>query len=166
MIVSLTEYLATCYHPDREYVDGQLFERNVGEWDHSWLQRELLLFFAQFRKQLGLLAVPELRVQVKPTRFRIPDVSVVRGNPGEQILTRPPFICIEVLSPDDSMTSMQEKIDDYLVFGVENIWIIDPRRKKAFWADSTGIHEAAEGVLRATGAALSIDLSTLWPEQQ
>jgi hypothetical protein len=37
-LVSLSEYLATIYRPDCEYVDGELLERNVGEWDHSRLQ--------------------------------------------------------------------------------------------------------------------------------
>ena len=31
----LSEYLATSYRPDREYVDGEVKERNVGEYDHS-----------------------------------------------------------------------------------------------------------------------------------
>lgn len=60
------------------------------------------------------------------------------------------------------MSSMQERIDHYLIFGVENIWIIDPRRKRAFWADSMGIHEARDGVLRDFGAAVSMDLAAMW----
>jgi hypothetical protein len=37
-VVTLSEYLATSYRPDCEYLDGELLERNVGEWDHSRLQ--------------------------------------------------------------------------------------------------------------------------------
>jgi len=36
--VPVEEYLRTTYHPDREYVEGQLVERNVGEYFHSLLQ--------------------------------------------------------------------------------------------------------------------------------
>ena len=32
---AVKEYLRTTYHPDREYVDGHLVERNVGERDRS-----------------------------------------------------------------------------------------------------------------------------------
>jgi Uma2 family endonuclease len=163
-LVSVGEYLATHYRPDQEYIDGELLERNVGEWSHSRLQRGALRHFIQYEESLGFEAFPEWRVQVTPTRFRVPDVTVVRGNPAEQILTHPPFLCIEILSPEDSMTSMQERIDDYLHFGVENVWIIDPRRKKSFWADNSGIHEAANGVLRASGAPIEMDLATMWPE--
>jgi Uma2 family endonuclease len=162
-LLSVGEYLATSYRPDQEYIDGQLLERNVGERNHSHLQLEILLYFAQFRESLGLWPFPELRVQVKPARFRVPDVTVVRGYPSEQILTHPPFLCIEILSPDDSMTSMQEKMDDYLAFGVENIWIIDPRRKKAFWVDGAGLHTAADGSLHAD--PVQMDLAAMWPTE-
>ena len=164
-LVSVGEYLSTSYRPDQEYIDGRLLERNVGEWDHSWMQGEILASLLPYRQSLSLFAVPELRVQVKPTRFRVPDVTVVRGRPSEQIITRPPFLCIEVLSPDDSLTSMQERIEDYLTFGVQNLWIVDPRRKKAFWVDALGIHEAAGSVLRATGESVEMNLTGMWPSE-
>jgi Uma2 family endonuclease len=161
-LVSLSEYLATSYRPDRDYVDGELLARNVGEWDHSRLQALLLKHLLQYEDKSGLLAAPEQRVQVNASRFRIPDLCVVRGDPGEQILTRPPLLCIEILSPDDKMSSMHERIDDFLAFGVENVWIFDPRRKKAYWADSSGVHEANTGILEAAGAPIRIDLHILW----
>ena len=33
--LSLLEYMKTSYRPDREYVDGELLERNVGKWEHA-----------------------------------------------------------------------------------------------------------------------------------
>jgi hypothetical protein len=33
--VPVEEYLRTTYHPDMEYLEGQLVERNVGEYFHS-----------------------------------------------------------------------------------------------------------------------------------
>jgi Uma2 family endonuclease len=87
----------------------------------------------------------------------VPDVCAVRGNPGEQILTRPPLLCVEILSPDDSMSSMQERIDDYVAFGTENVWILDLRRKRAYWADMVGVHEVTDGVLEMREAPIRID---------
>jgi Uma2 family endonuclease len=162
----MSEYLAANYRPDREYVDGELVERNVGEWDHSRLQALLLGQLLQYEDALGFLAVPEQRVQVKASRFRVPDVCVVRRNPGEQVLRQPPLICIEILSPEDSMTSMQERIDDYVAFGIPDIWIFDPRRRKAYWADQSGVHQARGDVLTATGAPVRIDLADLWSRLQ
>jgi len=39
--ISLIEYMKTSYRPDREYIDGELFERNVGNWEHARLYRLL-----------------------------------------------------------------------------------------------------------------------------
>ncbi len=161
-LVSVGEYLATSYRPDQEYIDGRLFERNVGEWNHSLLQKWILAHCILHWEPLGFVAMPELRVQVKPTRFRVPDITVVRSDPGQQILTSPPFLCVEVLSPADSMTAMQEKIEDYLTFGVENLWIVDPRSKKTFWVDAMGTHEAEDAILRAE--PFEMNISMMWPK--
>ena len=36
--IPVSEYLDTTYRPDREYVDGELRERNVGKWEHARMQ--------------------------------------------------------------------------------------------------------------------------------
>src|SRR4051794_16065793 len=123
-LVSVEEYLNTSYESDCDYVDGEIVERNVGEWDHSRLQGAFIGYFRQAEKQTGLLVAPELRVQVMPTRFRVPDVCLVMApGPQEQILRTPPFLCIEILSKDDRYSATQEKIDDYLNFGVKYVWV-------------------------------------------
>jgi hypothetical protein len=37
--------MQTSYRPDREYVDGELLERNVGKWEHGRIQSLLALWF-------------------------------------------------------------------------------------------------------------------------
>ena len=112
-LVSLQEYLTTTYRPDCDYVDGVLFERNVGQKDHSKLQGAALLWFYARRQELRLTAFIEQRIQVSTRRFRIPDVCVLNlPEPDEQIFTQPPYICIEVLSPEDTFPRMQERFDD------------------------------------------------------
>jgi Uma2 family endonuclease len=161
-LISVSEYLTTSYRPDCDYVDGELVERNVGERDHSWLQGEILDALRPYRLSLGLFSLPEQRVQVKPKRYRVPDVTVTRGRLDEAIVRTPPFLCVEVLSQEDSMSSMQERIDDYVSFGVENIWILDPIRKKAFWADADGTYPSRDGVLHTKGGELTVDFGPLW----
>jgi Uma2 family endonuclease len=114
IVVPLSEYLETSYRPDCEYLDGELLERNVGEWDHSRLQMLLSRYLSNHEKQWGIIVVPEQRVQIKATRFRVPDISVLAGSaPAGPILVEPPFLCIEILSRNDRMEEMQERIDDY-----------------------------------------------------
>lgn len=50
--------------------------------------------------------------------------------PAGRVVTEPPFLVIEVLSPDDRMKRMEEKIDDYIRFGIRFIWVIDPKTGK------------------------------------
>ena len=106
-VISVEEYLATSYRPDCDYVDGRIEERNLGEFDHGSLQTAIAIYFGTRQKQLGITVVVEQRVQVSPTRFRIPDVCVVLGKTNEQIFRTPPFLCIEVLSPEDRLSRVR-----------------------------------------------------------
>lgn len=96
-LISVEKYLNTSYSPDREYVDGEILERNVGEKEHSKLQMALLMLLAKHGYPKGFKIWPEQRVQVRATRFRIPDVCVTVGEPDEPVFTTPPLICIETI---------------------------------------------------------------------
>lgn len=143
-LVSVHEYLSTSYRPDCDYVDGVVLERNLGEYDHARLQMAVSAFYYLRRKEWGIRVVPEQRVQVSTTRFRVPDVCVVLGEPGEQIFRSPPFICIEVLSKDDRLSEMRERVQDYLTFGVPYIWILDPATRQAWRCIPEGTQEVSE----------------------
>src|SRR5579872_3328065 len=106
-LISVEEYLATSYSPDCDYVDGELIERNLGTRDHSTLQGELFAWFRDRRRELRLRAFPEQRIRVSARRFRIPDVCVYTlPIPDEQVFTQPPYICVEVLSPEDTLSRL------------------------------------------------------------
>jgi hypothetical protein len=76
-LVSVAEYLHTSYDPDCDYVDGEVLKRNMAERDHSELQGELLLYFRDHRREWNTYAFVEQRVQVGPTRFRVPDLVFI-----------------------------------------------------------------------------------------
>jgi Uma2 family endonuclease len=159
--VSLDEYLSTVYDPDCEFVDGELIERNMGESDHSALQGIIFaLLFNQSRKS-GIYVFPELRVQVAATRYRIPDITVTTQKVRGRILREPPFLCIEVLSPEDRASRMELKIDDYLTFGVKHIWLMDPRRKKAWSYTSEGKRESS-AILTTSEPRLTVSLDEIF----
>jgi len=158
--VSVREYLSTSYRPDCDYVDGLVVERNLGQYDHGRLQGAVFLYFEVRRKQWGLRAVPEQRVQVSATRFRVPDVCVVKGEPTEQIFRTPPFICIEILSPDDRLMAMHQRVQDYLKFGVPYVWILDPASRKAYRSTPGALTEISE--LRAEDPEIVVPLQALF----
>lgn len=162
-LISVDDYLNTSYSPDREYIDGAIVERNLGEKTHSGIQRELIIYLGARRKKLGIEVYPEQRVQVSPTRFRIPDVTVVKASqPQDEIFRLPPHLCIEILSKDDTMEYMQEKIDDYLRFGVPYIWIINPKNRKGYVVTSAGMVEAKSRVLETENSDLTVPLDVLF----
>jgi Uma2 family endonuclease len=162
-LISVEEYLASTFRPDCDYVDGHIEERNLGELSHSRIQGRLVVFLARYEEPLGIEVLPEIRVQVKPQRFRIPDVCIVLGNPDEEILTRPPFLCIEVLSPEDRMSRVKERINDYFEMGVPYAWVLDPQTKKAFRAiPGDGLQEVTDGVLRTENPVLEVPLSEIF----
>lgn len=162
-LVSVDEYLHTNYDPDRDYVDGEILERNLGEKTHSAIQGNLIYCFRLRRGEWGILAYPEQRVQVAPTRFRVPDVTVVKISQEQgEVFQNPPFLCIEILSKDDTMEYMQEKIDDYLRFGVPYVWIISPRNRKGYIVTTDGMVEAKSGILETKNPAISIPLADLF----
>lgn len=126
MLVPVEEYLSTSYDPDREYVDGRLIERNVGELDHSFVQG----FIYSALSMRGLHAFVELRTQIRARQFRVPDVLATLQMPKSRFVTEPPYIVVEILSPDDRASEMADKIDDYLDLGVPNIWVVEPRKRR------------------------------------
>ncbi len=159
------EYLHTTYRPNCDYVDGEVLERSMGEQSHARLQLLLASFFRFHRDTWRLRALAEQRVQVKATRFRIPDVCVVwRSDPNEEVLRTPPLLCIEVLSSDDSLRSLQERVQDYLEMGVTSIWAVDPWNRVAYYASTQGYLQPTDGYLRLPGTEAAVSLEELFHE--
>jgi Uma2 family endonuclease len=146
-LVSLEEYLNTDYSPDREYVAGQLLERNVGERPHSRVQSNFNHFLQN--RNPNIYVWPEVRVRTSPTRIRIPDICVTLDDPGTDIFETPPFLCIEVLSPGDDISRTIEKLEEYAAMGVAHLWLVDTRLRKAFTYSNRCLQEVTTGELRA-----------------
>ena len=161
--VSLEEYLHTIYEPDCEYLDGELVERNMGETYHGSLQGLITSWLIQRRKQFGIQVASETRVQITPRRFRVPDIVVTVGKLKGCILREPPFLCIEILSPEDRASRIQVKIDEYLAFGVHYVWLIDPEERRAWSFTSEGRREATD-VLSTTNPDIQLPLGDLFAE--
>jgi len=162
-LVSVEEYLRTSFpDADREYVDGRIVERNVGRIDHSHVQTAIARYLGNHYAKRVWVGV-EVRVQVKKTRFRIPDVTVVLGGmPEGEIIQTPPAIAIEVLSPDDRAGYLEEKIADYLTFGIPYVWLINPETHRAFVHTPQGSREVKDGVLRAESVNIEVPLTEIF----
>jgi Uma2 family endonuclease len=76
--------------------------------------------------------VPEFRSKTTATRYRLPDVSLLLAAPTTSYLVDAAFLAIEILSKDDGMPDLLEKLEEYEQKGVLNIWLIDPRRQNMY----------------------------------
>ncbi|MBM3775366.1 MAG: Uma2 family endonuclease [Acidobacteria bacterium] len=166
-LFSVEEYLRTSYEPDREYLEGEVLERNVGEISHSYCQTYIAGLLVSRSVAAGVYPLVEVRVQVSARRFRVPDVVVVkRPLPAGRIITTPPLIVIEILSPEDRYGYMQDKLADYFDFGVPNVWLIDPERRRGFVCTRRGLEEPADGVLRTQDGAIELPAAEIFAPPQ
>jgi Uma2 family endonuclease len=132
--VPLEVYLRSSYEPDAEYVDGVIEARPMGEYDHAAWQKAILAYLHEHRQEWNIRVLPELRVQISRSRYRVPDVTVLdRDLPIEQIITVPPIAVFEILSPDDTMSRILMKLGDYEQMGIANIFVIDPASDKQYF---------------------------------
>jgi Uma2 family endonuclease len=162
-LIPVSEYLRTMYHPDCDYVDGEVQERNLGEQDHSDLQTRLAVLLCAPQNEVYLWVNTELRVQVKPTRFRIPDVCVRRSTaPSEQIVRTPPLLCIEVLSPEDTVARTRARVRDFLDMGVLQVWVVDPSTRSVMVFAGTTMVEHSDGELQVPETPVAISLPEIF----
>ena len=163
-LVPLQEYLETSYRPDRDWIDGEVKERNMGEGQHANVQGFFIRVIGNHAIEWQVRVYPEQRVQTSMEHYRIPDICVTRRSaPFEAIVRTPPLLCIEILSREDRMSEMQERVEDYLGMGVEIVWLVDPRRRKAFVNDAQGLREAVEE-LTVPGTAIRVAVTEVFAE--
>lgn len=159
-VLSLAEYLDTNYRPDREYIDGELRERNVGKWEHARVQWLLANWFGARESLWKVSGSTEQRIRISHTRVRIPDLVVLRPGPQPDILVDPPLLVIEILSPDDTYSDTQERAQDYLRMGVACLWIIDPKTRSGRMC--TGVDWIAATRLTVPATDLYVDLDIIF----
>ena len=157
-LMPVDEYLRTSYKPACEYRDGVLTQKSMPTWKHAALQLQigsiLLRLFPGFRPG------SELTVRPRKSRYLVPDVAVQRRDRiQDPYPTEPIHLCIEILSPDDRMSEMIAKGEEYLAWGVPMVWIIDPVNQVA-WEFSLNrpLHEVpANGSLTAPEISVPLD---------
>jgi Uma2 family endonuclease len=141
-------------------VDGELRERNVGKWEHARLQLLLAAWFYQHEKEWGITGSTEQRTKVSRNRVRVPDLTFMIAGPQPDVLTEPPLLIIEILSPDDTYSDTQERAQDYRQMGVQTVWIIDPKTRTGRMCSGAEWTEAKRLVV--AGTPLYVDLDEIF----
>lgn len=163
-LISIEEYLKTAYHPDCDFVDGHLEERTMGTPKHSLLQMQLGYWFISHQADWRVRVMSEVRTRVSKTRVRLPDVCLVpmEGASVGEVRVTPPLLAIEILSPDDRMNRVIERLDDFLAMGVEHLWVLDPEERTAYTYSASGLQLVKTAELRMAGSPIYVNLAELF----
>ncbi len=158
-LLPVAEYLDTSYSPDREYRDGVLVERNVGDKQHARLQAKLTMYLGRHEEQWNIEVYTELRVKVREKWYPIPDVCVYALPDFEgRYPERPPLLWVEILSHDDRMVDVWAKAAELVANGVPFVWIIDPETLESELRTATGVQPVTDKTLRLPDSPIVIPL--------
>jgi Uma2 family endonuclease len=67
-------------------------------------------------------------------------------------------------SPEDRMGRVRERVNDYLAFGVQHVWVLDPASREGFVADVSGFHAPSDQVLSIPGTPVHLPLPQIFAE--
>jgi hypothetical protein len=78
--------------------------------------------------------------------------------PNEPVFTSPSYLYVEVMSPEDTMAGLQDRVDEYLKFGVPNIWVLDPWKHRGWRVTEAGWATATDGIMRTADGKVAMPL--------
>ncbi len=156
-LIPVDEYLRTSYKPNCEYRDGVLTQKPMPTLKHGLIQSRISqLLLNDFR---DFLTGSEVTVRLRENRYLVPDLAVLRKDPTQDPYpTQPIHLCVEILSPDDRLSEMIAKGEEYHAWGVQMVWIIDPVNQVAWeFSPNRPLHEVpADGSLTAPEIAIPL----------
>ena len=79
-------------------------------------------------------------MKLRPRLYRIPDAAVFLGSEPPAVPDTPPLVAIEILSADDRMPEVLDKLREYRAWGVPHIWLVDPESRWMYIYDD-GLRE-------------------------
>jgi Uma2 family endonuclease len=142
--ITAEQYLHMTFEHDAEFVRGEIVERSMPDNIHSLIQFLILMEIGRLIRTHPLFPRPELRLRLAAEVYRIPDISVFAGEPPKQnVPSTPPLLVIEILSKDDRHHNLMEKLEEYRVWGVPNIWVVDPLAKRLSAYNELGLQNVS-----------------------
>ncbi len=148
--------------PAFEYWHGAAVQKPMPTVLHGIVQAILVLLL----ERAGWNTASEVRLKVVSDAEPVPDVIAVRGKFKGRYPTAAPALCIEILSPTDTLAKTLMKAGTYIAWGSQCVWIIDPEKRTAWSMSQDGADQptwvAPNGVLRIEET--TIDLPTLFAE--
>lgn len=136
-----------------ELVEGEPKEAPASHI-HDILVAHLIRLLGVHADQFGYLAASQAGFRMMSGNIRSPDVSFTsderlpQGPAEEGFGDAAPDLCIEIISPSESVGEMTTKVDEYFDAGAQQVWQLFPKQKlvKVYFAPNivTEYHENDE----------------------
>lgn len=121
-----------------ELVKGEIIRHMPTGHEHGFIEANVADLFLNFNRphKLGRVLTGEVGIYTarNPDTVRAADVAFISYDrlsraKAKGYLTVAPELVVEVMSPDDTWSEVQEKLEEYFEVGVVMVLVIDPRRK-------------------------------------
>ncbi len=152
MNVTIEEYLSDPKYERWEYVDGHAVPFVPGGLRHSRTMAACGASLDRFvPARPGCYAAMRLHCRLEvdgEPRFRLPEIAVVLDDDSteERYLDRAPDLVVEIRSPDDSVSALSRKMDEYFANGARLGWLVLPEEKSVLvFAPEGRVRTAVEG---------------------
>lgn len=134
--------------PAYEYWYGTAVRKSMPTVLHGLVQFVIMMLL----DNAGWNSASEVRLKITSDAEPVPDVIAMRGKFKGRYPTVAPQLCIEIMSPGDTLAKALEKAKVYISWGSQGVWIIDPEKRTAWTMSQEGNHEPAwvspSGILR------------------
>jgi Uma2 family endonuclease len=128
--ITAEQYLHMTFDYDAEFVHGEIVERALPDLVHSRAQAKVCFQLAEIHTGSRLSPCIGVRMKLAEQLYRVADVAVFLNRPLHDYPEQAPLLIVEIVSPDDRYHYLMEKLEEYRVWGVANIWIVDPLAKR------------------------------------
>lgn len=134
-----------------ELIRGDLKTKSLAGVDHGAIAMNVAVSLGQHVKahRLGVVCAAEtgFEVETDPDTVLAPDVAFVRqaripdsGRP-RKFWAGAPDLAVEVLSPGDTVSEVDDKVARWLAAGALSVWVVNPKRR------TVTIHHAGQDVV-------------------
>jgi Uma2 family endonuclease len=139
-----------------ELVKGELRKMSPAGGEHGAIIVNITVLLGQHVKanKLGVCFGAEtgFKIASDPDTVRAPDVAFVgreripeSGIP-KKFWEGAPDLAVEVLSPGDTYTEVDEKVEDWLDSGARAVWVVNPKRRSvSVYRSLTDVTRLSEG---------------------
>ena len=121
-----------------EIVNGEVVEMAPTSFEHGGYEGDIVYYLKEKARKKAYIVCGEvgLITSKNPLTVRGLDIAYISREKLKEkpkgMLEVPPDLVIEILSPSNTYTEIEEKVQELLDFGVERVLLVDPKLRKAF----------------------------------